>query len=78
MATRADLLATYAECKTYGDEVTCEQIAESAAELDAELRALGVRGRLAPLDATPKPVNAQPGAGKTPRIYPAGRSNTAP
>jgi hypothetical protein len=56
MATRADLLAAYAECKTRGDEVTCEQIAESVAELDTELRSLGVRGRLTPLDAAPKPV----------------------
>jgi hypothetical protein len=53
MATRADLLAAYAECKTHGDEVTCEQIVESVAELDAELRALGVRGRLIPLDPAP-------------------------
>jgi hypothetical protein len=56
MATRADLLAAYAGCKTRGDEVTCEQIAESVAELDTELRSLGVRGRLTPLDAAPKPV----------------------
>lgn len=56
MATRADLVAAYAECKDHGDELTCEQIAESVAELDIELRALGVRGRLTPLDAPPKPV----------------------
>jgi hypothetical protein len=56
MATRADLLAAYTECKTNGDENTCEQIAESVAELDTELRALGVRGRLTPLDPPPKPV----------------------
>jgi hypothetical protein len=56
MATRADLLAAYTECKTIGDEITCEQIAESVAELDTELRATGVRGRLTPLDPPPKPV----------------------
>ena len=56
MATRADLLAVYAECKAIGDEITCEQIADSIAELDTELRAAGVRGRLAPLDPPPKPV----------------------
>jgi hypothetical protein len=56
MATRADLLAAYTECKTTGDELSCEQIAESVAELDTELRAAGVRGRLAPLDPPPKPI----------------------
>jgi hypothetical protein len=56
MATRADLIAAYIECKAHGDEITCEQIAESVAELDAELRAAGVRGRLVPLDPPPKPV----------------------
>ena len=56
MATRADLLATYTECKAIGDEITCEQIAESIAELDTELRTAGVRGRLTPLDPPPKPV----------------------
>jgi hypothetical protein len=56
MATRADLLAAYTECKATGDELTCEQIAESVAELDTELRAAGVRGRLTPLDPPPKPI----------------------
>ena len=56
MATRADLLAAYSDCKALGDEITCEQIAESVAELDAELRATGVRGGLTPLDPRPKPV----------------------
>jgi hypothetical protein len=56
MAVRADLFAAYIECKTVGDEDTAEQIAESVAELDTELRALGVRGRLAPLDPPAKPV----------------------
>ena len=56
MATRADLFAVYAECKAIGDEITCEQIADSIAELDTELRAAGVRGRLAPLDLPPQAV----------------------
>ncbi|MCA1693728.1 MAG: replication initiator protein, partial [Actinobacteria bacterium] len=38
MATRADLLAAYIECKTNDDDLTCEQIADSVAELDTELR----------------------------------------
>jgi hypothetical protein len=56
MAVRADLLAAYIECKTNGDEITCEQIADSVAELDSELRATGVRGRLTPLDLPSKPI----------------------
>jgi len=56
MATRADLLAAYTECKNNGDQDTAEQIADSVAELDTELRALGVRGRLTPLDPSAKPV----------------------
>jgi hypothetical protein len=56
MATRADLAAAYTECRARGNEASCEQIAESVAELDAELRSLGARGRLTPLDPPPKPV----------------------
>jgi hypothetical protein len=56
MAARADLLAAYTECKATGDEVSCEQISDSVAELDDHLRAAGVRGRLSPLDPPPKPV----------------------
>ena len=56
MAARADLVAAYTECQLIGDEVSCEQIADSVAELDTELRALGVRGRFAPLDSPPKVV----------------------
>jgi hypothetical protein len=56
MAARADLLAAYTECKTNGDELTCEQIADSVAELDTALRAAGVHGRLTPLDPPSKPL----------------------
>jgi hypothetical protein len=55
MATRADLAAAYAECQAHGDAEACEQIADSVAEIDQALRALGVRGRLTPLDPPPKP-----------------------
>jgi hypothetical protein len=57
LAVRADLVAVYVECREVGDEATCEQIADSVTELDAELRSLGVRGRLTPLDPPPKPVH---------------------
>jgi hypothetical protein len=56
MAARADLAASYAECKANGDEITCEQLADAVADIDTELRAAGVRGRLTPLDPPPKPV----------------------
>ena len=56
MAARADLLAAYTECKNNGDQDSAEQIADSVAELDTELRALGVRGRLTPLDPRPRPI----------------------
>jgi hypothetical protein len=56
MAARADLFAAYSECKNNGDHDSAEQIAESVAELDTALRALGVRGRLTPLDPPTKPV----------------------
>jgi hypothetical protein len=56
MAVRADLATAYAQCQANGDDQVCEQIAESVADLDTDLRALGVRGRLTPLDPPPKPV----------------------
>ena len=77
MATRADLLAAYTECKTLGDEITCEQIADSISELDTALRATGVRGRLTPSIPHPNPSSAPPAA-TTPRTYPAARSRNAP
>jgi replication initiator protein RepSA len=56
MAARADLLLAYVQCRAADDEDSCEQIADSVAELDDQLRSLGVRGRLAPLEPAPKPV----------------------
>jgi hypothetical protein len=56
MTARADLFLAYARCRESGDEVSCEQIADSVAELDDQLRALGVRGRLTPLDQPSKPA----------------------
>ncbi|MFC5994299.1 replication initiator [Pseudonocardia hispaniensis] len=50
MAVRADLHAAYTVAREQGDEDECEEIRGVVAEIDAELRALGVRGRLAPLD----------------------------
>ncbi|MGH3913496.1 MAG: replication initiator [Pseudonocardiaceae bacterium] len=55
MAARADLVATYAEHQAHGDAESCKQIADSIDELDTELRALGVRGRLTPLARPVKP-----------------------
>jgi hypothetical protein len=77
MAARADLVAAYTECRQTGDEASCEQIAESMAELDTELRALGVRGRLTPLDHHPSRSSVPPAA-KMPRTCPADPSNAAP
>ncbi|MGH3915088.1 MAG: replication initiator, partial [Pseudonocardiaceae bacterium] len=53
MAARADLFAAYTECKADDDAETCEQIAATVVELDEALRALGVRGRLTPLESAP-------------------------
>ncbi|MEV1295078.1 replication initiator [Pseudonocardia sp. NPDC049635] len=56
MTVRADLHAAYTDARTKRDEEECEEIRETVAEVDQELRALGVRGRLAPLDPTPQTV----------------------
>jgi hypothetical protein len=56
MTARADLFLAHVRCRESGDELSCEQIAESVAELDDQLRELGVRGRLTPLDQLGKPV----------------------
>ena len=53
MASRADLHAAYQAAREDQDEQECEQIREIVDELDQELRGLGVRGRLAPLDPDP-------------------------
>lgn len=50
MATRADLHAAHSLARAQGDEDTCEEIREVVAELDDEIRALGIRGPLAPLE----------------------------
>ncbi|WP_224389269.1 helitron helicase-like domain-containing protein [Pseudonocardia sp. ICBG1293] len=56
MTVRADLHAAYTDARAKGDDAECEEIRETVAELDQELRALGVRGRLAPLDPGPQTV----------------------
>ncbi|MDQ4032555.1 MAG: hypothetical protein M3332_09920 [Actinomycetota bacterium] len=56
LAARADLVAAYHNCRAVGDEDSCEHLADSISDLDAELRSLGVRGRLTPLDSPSKPV----------------------
>ncbi|WP_245585594.1 replication initiator [Pseudonocardia asaccharolytica] len=56
MAARADLHMAYASARRDDDEEECEAIRDTVAEIDAELRGLGVRGRLAPLDPDDKPV----------------------
>jgi hypothetical protein len=53
MAVRADLHAAYTAAKTDGDDEECEVIRETVAEIDTQLRGLGVRGRLVPLDPDP-------------------------
>ena len=50
MAVRADLHAAYQLAREGGEEDECAEITELVRELDVELRALGVRGRLEPLD----------------------------
>ena len=53
MASRADLHAAYQEARTEDDHEACEEIRDAVAELDTELRGLGVRGHLPPLDPDP-------------------------
>jgi hypothetical protein len=55
MAVRADLHAAYQLAREDGDDTECEEIADQVTELDAELRALGVRGRLEPLERITTP-----------------------
>jgi hypothetical protein len=56
MATRADLHAAYQLARENGEDGECAEIADIVAELDAELRGLGVRGRLEPLDPPARPA----------------------
>lgn len=56
MAVRADLHAAYQDARENGEEGECAEIADTVAELDTELRALGVRGRLEPLDPPTVPT----------------------
>jgi hypothetical protein len=56
MASRADLHAAYQQARKEGEEDECAEIADAVAEVDAELRGLGVRGRLEPLDPPATPV----------------------
>ncbi|MEU7811478.1 replication initiator [Pseudonocardia sp. NPDC049154] len=56
LAYRADLHAAYTTARSDGLDEDCEEIREAVAELDQEIRAAGVRGRLAPLDPLPKAV----------------------
>ncbi|WP_369804879.1 replication initiator [Pseudonocardia sp. Ae717_Ps2] len=56
MAARADFHAAYTDCLAAGAEAECAEIREIVEDIDTELRALGVRGRLAPLDPTPQTV----------------------
>ena len=53
MAARADLHTAYQEAREQGEDGECEEIRDVVAELDAELRGLGVRGHLPPLDPEP-------------------------
>jgi hypothetical protein len=78
MAARADLFTAYTQCHAAGNAQGCEQIAESVAELDGQLRALGVRGRLTPLQPSPKPVKRSPKPVKRSTRRPAGRPEPAP
>ena len=52
-AARADPHTAYQESLAEHDTDECDQIRDIVAELDQELRGLGVRGRLAPLDPDP-------------------------
>jgi hypothetical protein len=56
MAIRADLHAAYQTARTEGDEAECEEIRDAVAVVDEQLRGLGVRGRLEPLDPSDRPA----------------------
>nr|WP_308252952.1 replication initiator [Pseudonocardia sp. ICBG601] len=56
MAARADFHTAYTDCLAAGDNAECDEIREIVDDIDTELRALGVRGPLAPLDPRPKAI----------------------
>jgi hypothetical protein len=56
MAIRADLHAAYQTARLDADDTECEEIRDTVAVLDEQLRGLGVRGRLEPLDPPGRPA----------------------
>ncbi|WP_298799773.1 replication initiator [Pseudonocardia sp. 73-21] len=56
MAVRADLHAAYQVAREEGDDTECEEIRDAVEVVDEQLRGLGVRGRLEPLDPPDRPV----------------------
>jgi hypothetical protein len=56
MAMRADLHAGYQDARSDGDDAECDEIRDAVAVVDEQLRALGVTGRLEPLDPPDRPV----------------------
>lgn len=63
VGARADLVVAYRAARERGDDETAEELAEQVDDLDEQLRALGVRGRLARLD----PPERAPRKWSTPR-----------
>ncbi|ATE57951.1 replication initiator [Actinosynnema pretiosum] len=53
-AYRADLVKAYRAALDEGDEGGAEEVREEVAEVDAELRQLGIRGKLPALEARPR------------------------
>ena len=53
---RSDLHAAYLAAKQEGGDEECAEIADVVAELDGEIRAAGITGRLPPLDPPDRPV----------------------
>jgi len=56
MAARADLHTAYQTARGDGDDELCAEITELVEQIDTELRALGVRGRLESLDPPDRPA----------------------
>jgi hypothetical protein len=56
MAMRADLHAGYQDARSDGDDAECDEIRDAVAVVDEQLRALGVTGRLEPLDPPDRPA----------------------